>query len=45
VVTRSEAGDPWAYLLDHPGAFVTADHGQGDGHVTGQQMLVGVAHA
>ena len=45
VVARGQAGHSGTHLLDHPGALVAADDGQGDGHVTGEQVLVRVAHA
>ena len=45
VVARSEARHAWPHLLNHPGALVSADHGQRDRHVAGKQMLVRVAHA
>ena len=45
VVARLQPGDAGAHLLDHAGALVTPDDGQRDGHVTGDEVLVGVAHA
>ena len=45
VVARGQAGHTGTHLLDHAGALVAADDGKGDGHVAGEQVLVGVAHA
>ena len=45
MVARHQAGHSGAHLFDHAGALVTADDRKRDGHVTGEQVLVGVAHA
>ena len=45
MVARDQAGHSGAHLFDHAGALVAADDGKRDGHVTGEQVLVGVAHA
>ena len=45
VVAGGQAGDAGTHFLDHPGALVSADDGEGHGHVAGEQVLVGMAHA
>ena len=45
MVARGQAAHPGTDLLDDAGALVASDDGKGDRHVTGEEVLVGVAHA
>jgi hypothetical protein len=45
VIARLQPADALAHLLHHAGALVAADDGQLEGQVTGDEVLVRVAHA
>src|SRR6202035_2064806 len=42
---RHQAAHTGTDFFDPAGALMAADDGKGDGHVAGEQVLVGVAHA
>src|SRR5258707_3327202 len=45
VIARGEPGHMVAHRLDHTRALVAADARKPDGHVAGDEVVVGVAHS